>query len=75
MKKLMLVSAVVLASIGSAAAQSLSPDRLPTASAVAANRAALETCEAQLQRLAGLNKTLAANYDVEHAREVCLAEQ
>ena len=69
MKPLILASAVALFSIGSAGAQSV-PSR-----PLLANVAAVATCEAQLQRLAELNKTLAANYNAEHVRDVCVAKQ
>ena len=69
MKQIILASAVALFSIGSAGAQSLPSRPLP------ANVGAVATCEAQLQRLAELNKTLAANYNAEHVRDVCVAKQ
>ena len=69
MKQIILASAVALFSIGSAGAQSLPSRSLP------ANVAAVATCEAQLQRMAELNKTLAANYNAEHVRDVCVAKQ
>jgi hypothetical protein len=75
MKNTILAGALVLFTIGSAAAQSLATERLPAASTGAANVAAVETCEAQLRRLAELNKTLAANYNAEHVHDVCLEEQ
>ena len=74
MKKLVLIHALLLTSIGAAAAQSQTPNRLPTASAVAANTPAMENCEAQLRRLAESNKTLAANFDAGRVQDVCIAE-
>ena len=37
--------------------------------------AAAEACEAQLWRLAESNKTLAANYNADHVRDLCTGEQ
>jgi hypothetical protein len=75
MKRIILAAAVVLYSIGSAGAQLLPADRLPAAPTAAAKVASAETCEAQLWRLAELNKTLGANYNAEHVRDLCAGEQ
>jgi hypothetical protein len=74
MNNIILAGALVLFSIGSAEARSLPKDGLPAASTAAAKGAAVEACKAQLRRLAGLNKTLAANYNAEHVRNLCVAE-
>ena len=75
MKQIIVASALALFSIGSAGAQSLPMDRTPAASMALPNVAAVETCEAQLQQLAQHSKTLATNYNAEHVRDVCFAEQ
>ena len=75
MKQIILAGALALFSIGSAGAQSLPPDRMPVVSTASVDVTAVAVCENQLQRLAGLNKTLAANYNAEHARDVCVTEQ
>jgi hypothetical protein len=75
MKNMIVAAALVLFSIGPAGAQSLSTDRLPAALTPAAKATAIESCEAQLWRLAELNKTLAANYNAEHVRALCVGEQ
>jgi len=75
MKKIILAGALVLFSIGSAGAQSLPTDRLPAASTVTTQVPAVEACEAQLWRLAELNKTLAANYNAEHVRDLCIGDR
>jgi hypothetical protein len=75
MKQIIIASALALFSIGSAGAQSLPPNRMLVASTAPVDVAAVAVCETQLQRLAGLNKTLAANYNAEHVRDVCVTEQ
>ena len=75
MKNIILAGALVLFSIGSVGAQSLPTDRLPAASTAAAKVAAVGACEAQLWRLAELNKTLAANYNAEHVRDLCIGDR
>jgi hypothetical protein len=42
--------------------------------ASAENLAAVETCEAEMRHLAGLNKTIGANYNASHIHEACLGE-
>jgi anti-sigma factor RsiW len=34
--------------------------------------AAVQACEAQMRRMAGLNKTLAANYNAERVHDECM---
>jgi len=75
MKHIILAGGLVLFSIGSAGAQLLATDRLPAAPMAAAKVASAEACEAQLWRLAELNKTLGANYNAEHVRDLCAGEQ
>jgi hypothetical protein len=75
MKHVILAGALVLFSIASAAAQTLPTNWLPAASTTTAKVAAAEACEAQLWRLAESNKTLAANYNADHVRDLCAGEQ
>jgi len=50
-------------------------DRQPNPATLSTKAAAIETCEAQLRRLAQLNKTLAASYNPEHVYDECVGEQ
>ena len=75
MKRIILVSVLVLFSIGPAVAQSPVLDRQPNPATPSTKAAAIETCEAQLRRLAQLNKTLAASYNPEHVYDECVGEQ
>jgi|SRR5947207_3148204 len=73
-KNIILAGALALLSIASAGAQPFATGRLPTASTTA-NVPTVQACEIQLRRTAELSKALAANYDAEHVREVCLDGQ
>jgi hypothetical protein len=75
MKKIILASALALLSIGPAAAQAPAMYQSPAVSAEAANLPTVEACQAQMRRLAGLNKTFGANYNPEHVNELCLDEE
>ena len=75
MKSIILAGALALLSIAPAGAGPFANDGLPAASAAVANVAAVDACETQLRRQAELSKVLAASYNAEHAREVCLDGQ
>jgi hypothetical protein len=70
--RFIVASALALFSVGPAAAGTTS--RQQTFSTTTANSAAVKACEAQMQRMAGLNKTLAANYNAEHAYDDCAGQ-
>jgi hypothetical protein len=73
MKNIALVAALALLSIAPAGAQPFATDRLPAASTE--NAPEVEACEIQARRLAESSKVIAANYNAEHVREVCLGGQ
>jgi hypothetical protein len=70
-KRFIVASALALFSVGPAAAGSLMMSRQQTFSTTTANSAAVKACEVQMRRMAGLNKTLAANYNAEHVYDDC----
>jgi hypothetical protein len=72
---IILASALALLSIGPAAAQSPAMNQSPAVSAEAANLATVEACQAQMRRLAGLNKIFGDNYNPEHVHEFCVGEE
>jgi hypothetical protein len=71
-KRIIVAGALALYSIGPAAAGSLT-NQHPVVSTTPANSAAVQACEAQMRRMAGLNKTLAANYNAERVYDDCVA--
>jgi len=70
------VAGVIAALAMAAAAQAQSPGSAIQPQAVLNDQAIITmvaTCESQMKRLAGLNKTLAANYNAQRVHEDCLA--
>ena len=61
-KRSIVASALALFSIGLAGAGAATPGLF----------ARVHACEAQMHRMAGLNKTLAANYDAERVHDECV---
>ena len=79
LKGIIVASALVLFSIGPAGAggaatpHPLLPARQsPGASTTPKFFAAVQACEAQKRRMAGSNKTLAANYDADRVHDQCV---
>jgi hypothetical protein len=68
-KPIVVASALALLPIVPAA-QSWADQQLTVAPA---KLAAVASCEADMRRLAGLNKTIGANYNATHVDEVCAA--
>jgi hypothetical protein len=73
-KWFIVASAFALFSVGPAAAGSSITSRQQTFSTTAAKSAAVKACEAQMRRMAGLNKPLAANYNAEHVYDDCAGQ-
>jgi hypothetical protein len=73
-KRFTVASALALFSVAPAGAGSLTTSRQQTFSTTTANSAAVKACEAQMRRMAGLNKTLAANYNAEHVHDDCAGQ-
>jgi hypothetical protein len=73
LKKIMLASTLAMLSIGPAGAQSLATRQSSPGSTPPELVAAVQACEAQKHRMAGLNKTLAANFDVGRVHDECVA--
>jgi hypothetical protein len=78
-KRIIVASALALFSIGLAgvggAATPRSPlpaRQSPGVSTTPGLFAAVQACEAQMRRMAGLNKTLAANYNAERVHDECV---
>ena len=69
-KRIIVASALALFSIG-CAGEVASP-RSPGVSTTPGLFAAVQGCEAQMRRMAGLNKTLAANYNAERVHDECV---
>ena len=70
------VAGVIAALAMAAAAQAQPPGGAIQPQAVSNDQAIITmvaTCESQMKRLAGLNKTLAANYNAQRVHEDCLA--
>jgi hypothetical protein len=72
-KPILVASASAMLSIVPAAAQSWGPDQQPSSSVAPAKLAAVASCEADMRRLAGLSKTIGANYNAAHIDQVCAA--
>jgi hypothetical protein len=76
LKRIALASALALFSIGSGGC-----DSVPSSPGTAINAlstmpgvfAVVHACEAQIRRMAGLNKTLAANYNAERVHDECVS--
>ena len=62
-KRIIVASALAVFSIGLAG---------PARAATPGLFAAVQACEAQMHRLVGLNKTLAANYNAERVHDECV---
>ena len=73
LKRIIVASALALFSIGPAGAQSFATRQSPGVSTTPGLFAAVQACEAQMRRMAGLNKTLAANYNAERVHDECVA--
>ena len=71
-KRIIVASALAVLSVGSAGAQSLETRQSPAVFSTAGN-SAVQNCEMQMRRMAGLNKTLAANYNAERVQDECVA--
>jgi hypothetical protein len=71
-KRIILASALALFSISPGCAQSFATRQSPGVSTTPGFFAAVQTCEVQMQRMANLNKTLAANYNPERAYDECV---
>ena len=79
LKRIIVASALVLFSIGPAGAGGAAPPgpplparQSPGVSTTPGLFAAVQACEAQMRRMAGLNKTLAANYNAERVHDECV---
>jgi hypothetical protein len=72
LKQAMAAGVLALLAAGPAAAQSAMTANQPI-SASPGTTTVVEACEAQMRRLAGLNKTLGANYNAEHVHDDCVA--
>ena len=73
LKRIIVASALALFSIGPAGAQSFATRQSPGVSTTPGLFAAVQACEAQMRRMAGLNKTLAANCNAERVHDECVA--
>ena len=71
-KRIIMAGALALFSIDPAGAQSLAASQSAAISTAPANFAAVQACEAQMRRMVGLNKTLAANYNVTRVHNACV---
>ena len=72
-KRIIVASALAVLSVGSAGAQSLETRQSPAVFSGLGNSTAVQNCEMQMRRMAGLNKTLAANYNAERVQDECVA--
>jgi hypothetical protein len=73
LERIVAAGLLILLSIGSAGAQTAAPTQSSPDANAPALLAAVQACEAQMQRMAGLNKTFAASYDAGRIRDQCLA--
>ena len=73
MLKRIIVASVAVFSIGLAGCQSLSMRQLAGVSTTPGSSAAVQACEAQKRRMAGLVKVLGANYNAERVHNECVA--
>ena len=72
LKRIIVASALALFSIGPAGAQSFATRQSPGVSTTPGLFARVQACEAQMHRMAGSNKTLAANYNAERVHDECV---
>ena len=80
LKRILVASALVLFSMGPAGTggaaatpyPSLPARQSPGVSTTPRFFGAVQACEAQMRRMAGLNKTLAANYNAERVHDECV---
>jgi hypothetical protein len=73
-KQVFIAGGVLLCAVAGASAQPVSTSAATaTVSTAPTALTAIQTCESQMRRLAGLNKVLAANYNAAHVHEVCVA--
>jgi hypothetical protein len=79
LNRILVASALVLFSIGPAVTgeaatphPSFPARQSPGVSTTPGFFAAVQACEAQMRRMAGLNKTLAANYNAERVYDECV---
>jgi hypothetical protein len=79
LKQIIVVSALALFSIGPAGAGGAATPRPPlpawqsqSVSTTPGFFDAVQACEAQMRRMADLNKTLAANYNAERVHDECV---
>ena len=73
LKRTIVASALAVFSIGLAGCQSFAMRQSPGVSTTPRSFAAVQACEAQERRMAGVVKTLAANYDAERVHNECVA--
>ena len=73
MLKRIIVASVAVFSIGLAGCQSSAMRQLAGVSTTPGSFAAVQACEAQKRRMAGLVKVLAANYNAERVHNECVA--
>lgn len=73
LKRIIVASALAVFSIGLAGCQSSSMRQLAGVSVMPGSFAAVQACEAQKRRTAGLVKVIAANYDAERVHNECVA--
>ena len=74
-KRIIVASALALFSIGLAGngrADTLPARQSPGVSTTPGLFDAVQVCEAQMRRMVGLNKTLAANYNAERVHDECV---
>ena len=71
-KRIIVASALALFSIGLAGAGEVASRRSPGVSTTPGLFDAVQACEAQMRRMVGLNKTLAANYNAERVHDECV---
>jgi hypothetical protein len=79
LKRIVVASALVLFSIGPAGAAGTATPHPPLPARQSPGVlttpeffAAVQACEAQMRRMAGLNKTLATNYNAERVHDECV---
>jgi hypothetical protein len=72
LKEIILASALAVFSIGPAGAQSFATRQSPGISTTPGAVATVQACEAQMHRMAGLDKGLAANYNAERVHDECM---
>jgi hypothetical protein len=73
LKRMVVAGALALFAIGPVGAQSVAASQSAANLAAPVKFAAVQACEAQMRRLAGLNKTLAVNYNATRVHNDCLA--